>query len=87
VTVTIRGAEARESGDWLRQRFVDLVERLNNVVYGPQPSANCVPRIGNESGATVALPTPQPSAPLAPEDINPGLASGLTNKPRIPRIP
>ena len=87
VTVTIRGAEARESGDWLRQRFASLVERLNNVVYGPQPSADCVPRIGNESGATVTLPTPQPSAPLTPEDINPGLAPGLANSPRIPRIP
>jgi RND family efflux transporter MFP subunit len=87
VTVTIRGVEAREGSDWLRQRFASLGERLNNVVYGPQPSANCVPRIGNESGAPVALPTPQPSAPLTPEDINPGLASGLTNKPRLPRIP
>ena len=59
-TVTIRGAEARESGAWLRQRFASLVERLNNVVHGPQPSAGCVPLIGNESGATVTLPTPQP---------------------------
>jgi RND family efflux transporter MFP subunit len=86
-TVTIRGAEARESGDWLRQRFANLVERLNNVVYGPQPSANCVPLIGNEGGATVSLPTPEPSAPLTPEEINPGLAPGLAKPPRIPRIP
>ena len=89
VTATIRGAdpETRESGDWLRQRFASLLERLNNVVYGPQPSASCVPPVGNESGATVTLPTPQPSAPLTPEQIYPGLAPGLTNKPRIPRIP
>jgi hypothetical protein len=50
VTVTIPGVEARERSGWLRQRFASLVERLNNVVYGPQPSVNCVPRIGNESG-------------------------------------
>jgi RND family efflux transporter MFP subunit len=87
VTVTIRGREPQERSDWLRQRFASLVERLNNVVYGPQPSAACVPRIGNESGVTVTLPTPQPSAPLTPEDINPGLAPGLANSPRIPRIP
>ena len=87
VTVTIPGAEARERSGWLRQRFASLVERLNNVVYGPQLSANCVPRIGNESGTTVVLPTPQPSAPLTPEQINPGLAPGLANSPRIPRIP
>jgi RND family efflux transporter MFP subunit len=81
-TVTIRGAEARESGGWLRQRFASLVERLNNVVHGPQPSAGCVPRIGSGSGATVILPTPQPSAPQTPEEINPGLAPGLANPPR-----
>jgi RND family efflux transporter MFP subunit len=86
-TVTIRDAETREGSDWLRQRFASLVERLNSVVHGPQPSANCIPQIGNESGATVTLPTPQPSAPLTPEDINPGLAPGLANSPRIPRIP
>jgi RND family efflux transporter MFP subunit len=87
VTVTIRGAEVRQGSDWLRQRFASLVERLNNVIYGPLPSANCVPRVGDESGTTVVLPTPQPSAPLTPEDINPGLAPGLANKPRIPRTP
>jgi RND family efflux transporter MFP subunit len=86
-TVTIRGTDTRENSGWLRQRFASLMERLNNVVYGPQPSANCVPRIGNESGTTVTLPTPQPSAPLTPEEINPGLAPGLANSPRIPRIP
>jgi RND family efflux transporter MFP subunit len=83
-TVTIRGTETGESGDWLRQRFVSLGERLNNVVHGPQPSADCVPPIGREGGATVTLPTPQPSSPLTPEEINPGLAPGLTNSPRIP---
>src|SRR4029077_9831125 len=87
VTVTIRGAEARERSGWLQQRCANLVERLNNVVYGPQPSANCVPLIGNEGGATVSLPTPEPSAPLTPEEINPGLAPGLAKPPRIPRIP
>jgi RND family efflux transporter MFP subunit len=86
-TVTIRGAEAREGSDWLRQRFASLGERLNNVVQGPKPSAGCVPPIGGEAGVTVTLPTPQPSAPLTPEEINPGLAPGLTNSPRIPRIP
>jgi multidrug resistance efflux pump len=86
-TVTIRDTETRESGGWLRQRFANLVERVKSPVYGPPASAGCVPRIGSESGATVVLPTPQPSAPLTPEEINPGLAPGLDNPPRIPRIP
>jgi RND family efflux transporter MFP subunit len=86
-TVTIRDAETQRPTDWFRQRFASLVERLNNVIYGPQPSAACVPRTTDETGAPVTLPTPQPAAPLAPEEINPGLAPGLAKSPRVPRIP
>jgi hypothetical protein len=70
-TVTIRGAEPRESGGWLRQRFASLADRLA-----------CVPRIGDENGATVTLPTPKPAAPLNSEEINPGLAPGMNETPR-----
>jgi hypothetical protein len=63
-TVTIRGAEPRESGGWLRERFASLADRLDDIVHGPRPSPACVPRIGDENGATVTLPTPKPAAPL-----------------------
>jgi hypothetical protein len=81
VTVTIRDAEARESGGW-RQRFASLPDRLGDIVRGPQPSPGCIPRIGDENGATVTLPTLKPAAPLNPEELNPGLAPGL-NKPPL----
>jgi hypothetical protein len=81
-TVTIRGAEARESGGWLRQRFASLADRLGDIVHGPQPSPSCVPRIGDENGATVTLPTPKPTAPLNSEEINPGLAPGMNEPPQ-----
>ena len=74
-TVTIRDAETRESGG-----FASLANRLGDIVRGPQPSPGCIPRIGDESGATVILPTPTPAARLNPEEINPGLAPGM-NKP------
>jgi RND family efflux transporter MFP subunit len=80
-TVTIRGAEVRESGSWLRQRFVGLVDHLVDIVQGPQPSPNCVPRIGNQNGVTVTLPTPKPVAPLNPAEINPGLAPEMNKSP------
>jgi len=79
-TVTIRDAEARESGGW-RQRFGSLANRLGGIVHSPQPSPGCIPRIGDESGATVTLPTPQPPAPQTPEELNPGLAPGLIQSP------
>jgi RND family efflux transporter MFP subunit len=79
-TVTIRNAEARGSGGW-RQRFVSFADRLGDIVHGPQPSPDCVPRIGDENGATVTLSTPKPAAPLNPEEINPGLAPGMNTPP------
>jgi RND family efflux transporter MFP subunit len=80
-TVTIRGAEAPESGGTLRQRFASLRDHLVDIVHGPQPSPSCVPRIGDANGATVTLPTPKPVAPLNPEEINPGLAPGPNTSP------
>jgi len=81
-TVTIRGAEAPESDGGLRQRVASLAERLGNIVHGPQPSPDCVPRIGDGNGATVTLSTPKPDAPLNPIEINPGLAPGMNKSPR-----
>jgi hypothetical protein len=81
-TVTIRGAEARQRGGWLRQGFASLAGRLGNIVHGPRPSPGCVPRIGDERGATVTLSTPTPDAPLDPAGINPGLAPDMNTSPR-----
>ena len=82
-TVTIRGAEARESGGWLRQSFASLADRLGDIVHGPRPSPGCVPRIGDENGATVTLSTPTPDAPLYPAEINPGLAPDMNKSPGV----
>jgi len=81
-TVTIRDSEARESGGTLRQRFASLRDHLVDIIHGPQPSPSCIPRIGDENGATVTLRTPKPVAPLDPEEINPGLAPGPNTAPR-----
>jgi RND family efflux transporter MFP subunit len=82
-TVTIRGDAAPESGDWLGGAFARLAARLDDIVHGPQPSPGCVPRIGGENGATTILPTPKPIAPLDPEQLNPGLAPGIDESPRV----
>jgi len=81
-TVTIRSAEARETGGTLRQRFASFADHLADIVHGQQPSPGCVPRVGDENGATVTLPTPKPVAPLDPEQINPGLAPGPDASPQ-----
>jgi RND family efflux transporter MFP subunit len=81
-TVTIRDAEAQDSGAWVRQRFASLADHLRDIAGGLQPSPDCVPRIGNENGATVILPTPKPVAALNPAEINPGLAPNMNTSPR-----
>jgi RND family efflux transporter MFP subunit len=82
-TVTIHDAEARESGSWPHQRFANLADHLVDVVNDPQPSPGCVPRIGDETGATVTLPTPKPAAPLNAAEIDPGLAPAMSKSPRM----
>jgi RND family efflux transporter MFP subunit len=81
-TVTIRGGETRESGGSLLQHFTSLADHMIDIVDGPQPSPGCVPRIGDENGATVTLPTPKPVAPFNPAEIDPGLAPGMNKPPR-----
>jgi RND family efflux transporter MFP subunit len=83
-TVTIRDAEVQESGSWLGRRSAVLASQLVDIVHGshPSPSPDCVPRIGDGEGAIVTLPTPKPTAPPDPAEINPGLAPGMNRPPR-----
>jgi RND family efflux transporter MFP subunit len=81
-TVTIRDAEAQEGGAWLGERLASLADHLRDIARGSQPQPDCVPRIGNENGVTVTLPTPRPVAPLNPAQINPGLAPEMNKSPR-----
>jgi multidrug resistance efflux pump len=83
-TVTICDADTRESRGW-HQRFANLENRLGDVVRGPLPSPGCIPRIGDQNGATVILPTSKPVAVLDPEALNPGLAPGMDEPPRARR--
>jgi RND family efflux transporter MFP subunit len=80
-TVTIRDAETREGGAWLTERVASLADHLRDIVRRPQPRPDCVPRIGNENGVIVTLPTPKPVAPLNPAEINPGLAPEMNKSP------
>jgi len=82
-TVTIRRDDAPASTTWLGTGLARLATLLDDIVYGPQPSPDCVPRIGDENGATVILPTPKPVAPLDPEQLTPGLAPGIDESPRV----
>jgi RND family efflux transporter MFP subunit len=81
-TVTIHDAKTRERGSGFRQRFANLADHLINIVDAPRPAPGCVPRVGDETGATVTLPTPEPAAALNAAEIIPGLASSMNTPPR-----
>ncbi len=81
-TVTIRDSGAQQSGGWLRQRFASLADQLGDIAHAPHSSPSCVPRISNENGVTVTLPTPKPVAALDPAEIDPGLAPNMNASPR-----
>jgi len=72
-TVTIRGAEARKS----------FADHLVEIIRGPHPSPACVPKIGDQNGATVTLATPKPAAHVNSDEIDPGLAPGMNDPPRV----
>jgi hypothetical protein len=54
---------------------VAIVANDLGLAAGSPPG--CVPRIGDESGATVTLPTPKPAESISSEELNPGLAPGM----------
>jgi hypothetical protein len=54
--------------------------RGNLTQIAPDP-----PRIGDENGTTVILPTPKTVTPLNSEALTPGLAPGMNEPPRAPR--
>jgi multidrug resistance efflux pump len=81
VTVMIRDAETSERGGWLHRRLANLANRLSGVVYGPQTSSDCVPRLGDKNGVVVTLPTPKATAPLDPLDLR--SAPGIIDPPKV----
>jgi len=54
-----------------------------DIIHGPQPSPNCVPRIGDATGTTVTLPLPNPSHLSIPNKSTP--ASPRARTPHLGR--
>src|SRR5260370_22270341 len=67
-TVTIRGAEARESSGGRHPGCCSGAGRLLEHLPRPRPGPPLPPRIGHDKGPTLTLPTPKPVAPLNPAE-------------------
>ena len=83
-TVTITDDDAVAAADQSRLgRAIAAVEtRLSDVISGPPARAACIPATTTERATPVSLPVAKPRAGGSPEQINPGLAPGMTAVPR-----
>jgi multidrug resistance efflux pump len=79
-TVTVKEDQASD-GKWFIKRMNEMREHWSDHLRGAHPRPSCLadPTV---VGPASSLATPTPSRPLALEEINPGLAPGLTAPPR-----
>ena len=82
-TVTVRPASEIDHRSWLDLMRADVLDPLSDLFMGPVPRPNCLP-------VSIPLPAPTQSIPadavpraMSPEQINPGLAPGMTLSPHI----
>ncbi|MCJ2103509.1 HlyD family secretion protein [Methylobacterium sp. E-046] len=80
-TVTVRSDRA---GQAARGPLESMVANVREVFSPPAPALDCIPATQGGTGPEARLPEPQVTPALKPEQIAPGLADGLTAKPKRP---
>jgi multidrug resistance efflux pump len=81
-TLTIKNAGAADDGPWLDRAAAEIETRLFDVLDGPPARPGCIPAITTERATPALLPVDEQKSALTPEQINPGLAPGLSASPR-----
>jgi hypothetical protein len=83
-TVTVKEDQASD-GNWFIKRMNEVREHWSDHLRGAHPRPACLadPSV---VGPASSLATPTPSKPLTSEEINPGLAPGLTAPPRAEAV-
>lgn len=84
-TVSVLERHAADDGQaWSVDRGVTRIrEAFDAVVAGPVSRPGCIPPVGRETGATVALQVEDlPSPPVPARVVKPDLAPGMTTPPR-----
>jgi hypothetical protein len=80
-TVTIvRPADDRRSG--FGRALASVGARLSDLFKGPPARPDCNPAVTREPVTTKSLPLEAEAESMTPEQINPGLAPGLSASPR-----
>lgn len=82
-TVTIEEEAAGADGHSWPYRAVATAEtRLSDVLVGPPARPGCIPATTIERAIPESLPVDKEKSAATPEQINPGLAPGMTAPPR-----
>lgn len=81
-TVTIRAAGQMDSPKGLSRLVAAVKARLSDVLGGPSAQPGCIPATTTERAIPQTLEVSQQGPGLSPEQINPGLATGLRAPPK-----
>src|SRR6516162_2159362 len=81
-TLTMKDAGAADDRPWLDRAVAEIETRLFDVLYGPPARPGCIPATTTERATPVSLPVDEQKSVLTPEQINPGLAPGMSASPR-----
>ena len=82
-TVTVRAAPENDHRSWLDRTRTDVLAQLSDLFTGPVPRPNCLPTLTPGSAPTESIPAETVPRAMSPEQINPGLAPGMSLSPRI----
>jgi multidrug resistance efflux pump len=82
-TVTVRPASGTVHRSWLDLMRMDVLGQLSDLFRGPVPRPNCLPILTPQRAPTEPLPAESVPRAMLPEQINPGLAPGMSLSPRL----
>jgi multidrug resistance efflux pump len=81
-TVTVRPATETVHRSWLDLMRTNVLKQLSDLFTGAVPRPNCLPVLTAQRAPSESMPAGRVSRAMSPEQINPGLAPGMTLSPR-----
>jgi multidrug resistance efflux pump len=82
-TVTVRPTSETDHRSWLDPMRTHVLDQLSDLFTGPLPRPNCLPVLTPQRAPIEPAPAENVSRAMSPEEINPGLAPGMNQSPRI----
>jgi multidrug resistance efflux pump len=82
-TITVRPASETVPRSWLDIMRTNVLSQLSDLFTGPVVRPDCLPVLTAQRAPTDSLPAEYIPRAMSPEQINPGLAPGITQSPRI----